>query len=120
MSMTSHLAVGLSFVEQARNSLAESRRLSRAGGTVDVEQVIKRAFEALGQASVAGPLVDVAVIEKGWLGRGDPWPKNASLINATRDLYSSSVAAQDQLTALSLFWTTTLNARMMTRLVRQR
>jgi hypothetical protein len=41
-------------------------------------------------------------------------------LDAARRNRDESVAAQDQLTALSLFWTTTLNARMMTRLAQSR
>ncbi|MEM7226243.1 MAG: S16 family serine protease [Pseudomonadota bacterium] len=49
---------------------------------------------------------------------GDSTPMLVVALDAARRNRDAAITAQDTLTALSLFWTTTLNARMMTRLAR--
>lgn len=89
--MGSLVAASLAYLDQAGWALAESRaRLERAT-PADYEDIGRLAFEALAQAGLAGPVLDLAVGSKGWMGRDDrPWQRNAEPIVWGRELYRAA------------------------------
>jgi hypothetical protein len=71
--------------------LSRSVELSRSRNPQDQFESGLRAFAALAQASVAGPVVDAAVATKGWLGRGGPpLPKRWETIASAAELYRAT------------------------------
>jgi uncharacterized protein len=89
--MGANLAVATAYLEQAETGLHRSIELSRGTNPKDHFEVGLQAFEALGHASVTGPLVDAAVATKGWLGRGGPpFPRKNLTIESAIDLYYSA------------------------------
>jgi hypothetical protein len=90
-SMGANLAVAQAFLEQAEASLSRSIELSRSKHPQDHFEAGLRAFEALAHASVTGPVVDVAVASKGWLGRGGPpLASTRRAVDAANELYRSA------------------------------
>jgi hypothetical protein len=89
--MGANMAVALAFLAQADESLSRSIELSRSQHPQDRFDAGLRSFEALGHASVAGPLVDAAVATKGWLGRGgSPLSRAGRASLSAYDLYRST------------------------------
>ncbi len=81
----------LAYIEEAAWQAQQSQRRSEDLSRYSPEDVVLRAFEAIGFISLAGTLFDMAEINRGWIGRDTtPWQRAAGPINAARDLYRSA------------------------------
>ena len=84
------LATALAFLDQARSELSASRNLMQASRNFDPADVGALGFEALGHISVVGPVLDMALASKGWLGSGPSWRRVAAPINAALELFEAT------------------------------
>ena len=90
------LATAFAYLEEAKAGLASAQEMSREAKPQDFVDVGKRYFEALGQATLVGPVMDLALAARGWLGRGKvAWQRSAEDVNFGRELYGA--AAQSNL-----------------------
>ncbi len=85
------IAASFAYLDQADWALAEARSRLETATPADFEEIGKLSFEALGQAGLAGTVLDLAVGSKGWMGRDvRPWRRNAEPINGGRELYRAA------------------------------
>lgn len=85
------MAASLAYLDQAGTELAEAGQLIRNATPEDFEEIGKLSFAALAHAGLAGPVLDLALANKGWIGRdSQPWERNAEPINAGRELYRAA------------------------------
>ncbi len=87
----SMLGPTLAYIDEAAWQLRQSEKLSQDLANLDPEDVVLRAFEAIGFLSLASTLFDMAEANRDWIGRDTrPWQRNAGPVNDARELYRST------------------------------